>query len=29
MPDAETDIVLLIGTEPQLRWRTFAGWLPI
>lgn len=23
MPDAETDIVLLIGTEPQLRWRTF------
>lgn len=23
MPDAETDVVLLIGTEPQLRWRTF------
>jgi len=25
MPDAETDIVLLIGTEPQLHWRTFCG----
>jgi proteasome assembly chaperone (PAC2) family protein len=25
MPDATHDIVLLLGTEPNLRWRTFCG----
>ncbi|MEJ7583281.1 MAG: PAC2 family protein [Acidimicrobiales bacterium] len=23
LPDADTDVVILLGTEPQLRWRTF------
>ena len=25
MPSEERDVVLLIGTEPQLKWRTFSG----
>ena len=25
LPDADRDIILLRGTEPNLRWRTFAG----
>jgi predicted ATP-grasp superfamily ATP-dependent carboligase len=25
VPGADVDVVLLVGTEPQLRWRTFAG----
>lgn len=25
LPDAEHDVVLLVGTEPQLRWRTFCN----
>ena len=25
LPDASRDVILLLGTEPQLRWRTFCG----
>ncbi|GAC1333617.1 MAG: filament polymerization regulator ParJ [Chloroflexota bacterium] len=25
VPEAERDVVVLIGTEPQLRWKTFCG----
>lgn len=25
LPDARRDVILLTGTEPQLKWRTFAG----
>ncbi len=27
IPDTETDVLIVVGTEPQLRWRTYTGEL--